>query len=237
MYDPDFDETFNKGTKDTKWWDGGEPLWVTARKQGLKSAVFFWPGSESVIRGLRPNIYKEYNENVPFQTRVDTVVQWLSNEIDLALLYFHEPDSTGHKFGPNSPEVKAKVMEMDNVLGYIVKELDRADLTSRVNVIVTSDHGMTEIDYAARHIDLSEYIDMESIEHIPTYGPISNILPKHNMNDILLKNLSGIPHLQVYHRESIPERWHYKNNRRILPILAVADEGWVIVKVKHAPCF
>jgi predicted AlkP superfamily pyrophosphatase or phosphodiesterase len=232
MYDPEFDEFFNKRTKDTKWWDGGEPIWVTARKQGLKSAAFFWVGSETKIRGFRPNFYVPYNESIPFKNRVDTVLQWFANDVDLALLYFNEPDSTGHKFGPNSPEVRAKVKEMDDIVGYIVDKFNENKLWNTVNVIITSDHGMAEIDYAHKHVDLMDYIDMSAVDKIPTYGPSCNILPKAGMEMEIINNLTNVLHIKVYKKDDIPERWHYRNHRRILPVLVVAEEGWLVLKVK-----
>ncbi len=36
-------------------WYGGTPLWVLAEKQGMRSACFFWPGSEAEIDGSRPS--------------------------------------------------------------------------------------------------------------------------------------------------------------------------------------
>ena len=236
MYDPEFDEYFNIGTKDTKWWDGGEPVWVTAGKQGLKTAVFFWPGSETEIHGFRPNISHVYNRSIPYKYRVDTVVEWLSSDVDLALLYFNEPDTTGHKYGPNSPEVRDKVKEMDGILGYLVEEFDSKKLWSSVDVLVVSDHGMAKVDFTNKHIDLSDYIDMDAIDKIPTTGPVANILPNEGMENELINNLTNVPHITVYRKEDIPERWHYRNHRRILPVLVVADEGWVIVKVGSVTC-
>ncbi|XP_045196837.2 bis(5'-adenosyl)-triphosphatase enpp4-like [Mercenaria mercenaria] len=233
MYDQEFDETFNYKTIDTKWWDGGEPVWITAGKQGKKTGIYFWHGSETEIQGLRPDFYYAYNRSVPFKERVDTVVQWLSNstfDIDLAMLYFYQPDRTGHLYGPNSSEVISKVEEMDAILGYLVRELDKTEMLDKINIIVTSDHGMAEIDYTNRRIDVSDYIDMTAILHIPAAGPVANILPKANMIETVFQNLSRAPHMKVYRKEEIPNRWHYKNHRRVLPILAVADEGWMIVK-------
>ena len=37
-------------------WYGGTPLWVLAEKQGMRSACFFWPGSEAEIDGGGPPI-------------------------------------------------------------------------------------------------------------------------------------------------------------------------------------
>ncbi len=33
----------------------GEPIWVTAERQQVRSAVSFWPGEEAPIGGLRPH--------------------------------------------------------------------------------------------------------------------------------------------------------------------------------------
>lgn len=51
------------------------------------------------------------------------------------------------------------------------------------------------------------------------------------MDKQLLEALSGIEHMQVMLREDIPERFHLKNNRRVMPLFAMADEGWTITDV------
>jgi predicted AlkP superfamily pyrophosphatase or phosphodiesterase len=49
MYDPWFDAEFHisdsAAVTDGRWW-GGEPLWVTAEKQGQRAAPFLWPGGD-----------------------------------------------------------------------------------------------------------------------------------------------------------------------------------------------
>ena len=37
MYDPTRDATFGMASKESFWWDGGEPVWVTAEKHGKSS--------------------------------------------------------------------------------------------------------------------------------------------------------------------------------------------------------
>ena len=75
MYDPVFNEKFRLSNTESKWWNGGEPIWVTARKHNLKSATYFWPGSEAEIRGYRPNIWLVYNQSHPFISRIDKVIE------------------------------------------------------------------------------------------------------------------------------------------------------------------
>ena len=235
MYDPVFNETFHYlRTKSSKWWDGGYPLWNLVQKHGLRSGVYYWPGSEFENHGLRPNIWRVYNESVPFRTRVDSVVDWLTNTshgVDLALLYFHEPDFTGHRYRQESQEVLDKVAEMDGVLGYIVEKFVSNNLWDTVNLVVTSDHGMVDIDPINKSIDLASLIDISAIDIMNDFGPITHIKAVAGREDELYNNMSRIAHMQVFKKQDIPDYWHYKNNRRILPILGVADEGWSILKV------
>lgn len=236
MYDPGFNETFTMRTKDPKWWNGGEPIWVTVRKHAKNSATFFWPGSETKIRGYYPNIWKAYDESIPFTTRVDTVIKWLTDPChvtNMALLYFHEPDKTGHEFGPDSVEVKKKVTEMDGILGYIMEQFDKNDLWKSVNVIITSDHGMTEIDFKNKVVDISDYVNMNNVKTVDS-GPIMQIIPygnSANLKDEIYGNLTGKSNFTIYKKENIPDFWHYKNNRRVMPLFAVADEGWSLTTV------
>jgi len=38
-------------------WYGGTPLWVLANGQAMRSACFFWPGSEAEIQGKTPQLF------------------------------------------------------------------------------------------------------------------------------------------------------------------------------------
>ena len=177
-----------------------------------------------------------YNQSVPFRPRVDTVTDWLSDnsyDIDLAMLYFHEPDYTGHMYGPSSKQVLDKVTYMDEILGYIFQKFNETDLWNKVNLIVTSDHGMTDINPQTRSVDLSQHVDISAIDIMPDEGPIFHIQAVAGREDELFHNLTSLPHMRVFKKENIPDDWHYKNNRRILPILGVADEGWVVFKVNY----
>ncbi|XP_046561055.1 glycerophosphocholine cholinephosphodiesterase ENPP6-like [Haliotis rubra] len=233
MYDPVFNASFNLGTKETRWWNGGEPLWVTAKKQGLKAGTYFWPGSEAEIQGVRPDYWYPYTDNTPYKERIDTVVDWFKNQnIQLATLYYPEPDKTGHSFGPESQEVRDKVMYMDEILGYLVQKMKENDLENEVNVIVTSDHGMVEVDNINKVVDITDYVDMTKVDRVPIYGPMMHILPVEGQDDAIIQSLAGVEHITVYKKEDVPERLHYQDNRRIMPIIIIADEGWQLTTNK-----
>ena len=81
FYDAAIGRTFTVSdtavTHDPRWW-GGEPLWLTVERQGKKSASFFWVGSDIKIGGRLPTWYRTYDGRVPNRTRVQTVLEWLS---------------------------------------------------------------------------------------------------------------------------------------------------------------
>lgn len=51
---------------------------------------------------------------------------------------------------------------------------------------------------------------------------------------VILKKLRAIPHSNVYRRDEIPERWHYKRNRRIPDLLVVPEIGFVVVSFRYS---
>jgi len=131
FYRNDFDASYSMRDRNTvidgKWY-GAEPIWLTAERQGVKSATFFWVGSEAEINGFRPSIYKNYDGNIPFSDRIDTVFDWFmlphENRPQLCMLYFSEPDHLGHIWGPESTQVDSSIIEMDKLLGSIIYKIN-----------------------------------------------------------------------------------------------------------------
>ena len=102
---------------------GGEPIWVTAQRQGVLAGVTYWVGSDFEIGGGRPKYYLPYNEFlIPFRDRIKRTVELLSYPEErrphLVMIYFSEPDHTGHSYGPFSPETRILGMEVaEKLLG------------------------------------------------------------------------------------------------------------------------
>lgn len=229
MYDPEFDEFFSMRSHETKWWDAGEPLWITARKRGLTSGTIFWPGSEAQIQGMHPNKWYKYNESITFDQRIDIAINMLKNDnFNFVTTYFHEPDRTGHIYGPNSREIEDMVMEMDTLLGTILNKLIANGLQDKVNLILVSDHGMTEVDYVNRLVEIYSLVDKSQIQLTVDSGPIMHVLPAEGQADAVLSAINSHSHFTAYRKSDIPDRFHYQNNRRIMPIFVLANEGWSI---------
>lgn len=236
MFDPEFNEFFgigegSAGAKDGRWWKDGEPIWVTAEKQGRKAACMFWPGSEAEIGGWRPSHWKPYIEKTSMDERVDTVLGWLATpppeRPEFITLYFHHVDAAGHRFGPDSPQVGEAVARVDEAIGRLVNGIRDLGLDSVVNVIVVSDHGMEKIE---RTIALSDYVDLKTVQ-VDFTGAVAGLRPKDGNVEALLAKFQNAQNLfQAYRREAIPARFHFRNHRRIPPVFLVAGEGGYIRK-------
>lgn len=89
-----------------------------------------------------------YDGSRPFEERMDITLKWLTNDThpaNLVFMYFEEPDKQGHAHGPNSPEVKAAVENLDQMLAYFLRQLTELGIQDLVNIMIVSDHGMEEV--------------------------------------------------------------------------------------------
>ncbi len=239
FYDFEFDAVYRISDRDAvenPRWYGGEPIWVTAEKQGVKTASYFWVGSEAPIGGVMPSISKRYEHDFPFEARVDSVLTWFQLPVEqrpqLVLLYFHDPDAVSHSYGPQGAETWKVVGELDQLLGKLIKGLEQLDIYSQLNLIVLSDHGMTATS-PERVIDLTAYADLDGIRQEGD-GPFSFLYNGSKKQLIKVYNqLKKAPHLQVYWKNEIPEHWHYRDNKRIKDMLVVAEDGWSILDINR----
>ncbi len=226
-----FEFTSPRAVADPRWW-GGEPIWVTAQRQGRRAAAFFWPGTEAEIGGIRPTWWRRYDASVPNAERVRQVLEWLSLPPDsapaLVTMYFRDVDWRSHEFGPDAPQTDSAIARVDRDLGALVAGIKARGLAGRVNLVVVSDHGMTAV-APERTIYLDDYLDLAAVEVID-WSPVAALAPAGTADAAeLYRRLKGRhPQLTVYRREEIPERLHYRAHPRIAPVIAIADEGWSI---------
>ena len=242
FYRKDFKESYSMRNRNTvidgKWY-GAEPIWVTAEKQGVNTATYFWVGSEAEISGVRPSIYESYDGSIPFAERVDSVFEWFSlpydNRPQLCMLYFNEPDHLGHVFGPESTPVDSVIIEMDNLLGLIIDKINSCSIRDSLNLIIISDHGMTTIS-KDKFIYLDKYVRGIYDLRVDGSGPVSQLFirpTKSARKKSIFHQLKRIPNMQVYLKEDIPYNFRIVNENTG-DFLLVADEGWSIFKNKKA---
>lgn len=219
---------------------GGEPIWVTAEKQGMKSASLFWVGSEAEIGGVRPSIWKKYQHNMPYEDRIDTVIAWLEKPADvrphLIMWYFDEPDGIGHAAGPDSPEARQTVQYLDSLVGVTMNKLSQLEIADEINFIITSDHGMGNIS-EDKVVMLNEHLDASWIADIQGGNPNWNILAAEGFDDDIEEALQDVEGLNWWRSENVPERLNYGSNPRTLDFTLVADSSWSLFYDKKGSYF
>src|SRR5579859_6197912 len=128
FYDPALKETYSNSYAGTALadgtWYGGTPLWVLAEQQGMRSASFFWVGSEADVQGVRPSYYLRFDGKFPNGKRVEQVLAWLhlppEQRPHFITLYFSDTDNAGHRYGPDSQQVAEAVHELDGEIGKLM---------------------------------------------------------------------------------------------------------------------
>ncbi|XP_025065365.1 bis(5'-adenosyl)-triphosphatase ENPP4 isoform X3 [Alligator sinensis] len=234
MYDAETKKKFSPPhDSDPFWWNEATPIWITNQQQENRtSAAAMWPGTDVKINNTTPHFFMKYNVSVSFVERMEKIVTWLNSSnppVSFATLYWEEPDASGHKYGPEDTENMRKVLEqVDDHIGFLIAKLKAFGLWDNINIIITSDHGMTQCSQE-KIIKLDKCIGRDNYTLVDT-TPVAAILPRSNKTYVynLLKNCST--RMKVYLKEDIPDRFHYHHNNRIQPIILVADEGWTIVQ-------
>ena len=148
----------------------------------------------------------------------------------------------------------------------LMSGLKSKGLLEKVNVIITSDHGMTPV---IKNVDISNIIPKNSLFHsklfypapydnrvkseeigkisknvsssmfpsdIQTveFGPILSLFIENGTNERKLEILENLKKevtgsARVYLKENIPRRFRYSFHRRIPDIVAIANEGVILV--------
>lgn len=216
--------------RDPRWW-GGEPIWLTAELQGVRSAAMFWVGSEAPIGGRHPADWKPYQHGMPAPDRVDTVLSWLARPVGsrprLVTLYFHHVDAAGHEFGPDAAETDSAIALVDAALARLVRGLDSLGLARETNLVIVSDHGMAATS-RDRVVLLDELVYLDAVD-VVDWSPVAQIWPRPGVDpDTLAARLDAHPHLRAWTRATLPARWELGQSQRTPPVLALADEGWTI---------
>ena len=220
-------------------WYGGVPLWSLAESQGMRTACFFWPGSEAEIAGQRPAYYMHFDDKIDPEARIHQVIEWLkmpeAERPHFITLYFSSPDHEGHKFGPGAPETRDAVLRVDGYIGQLKSELNKLGLP--IDLVVVSDHGMAKIE--GGWITLDEYADLSGFE---TDGALLYGKTEADKQRVYeqLKKASG--KFLVYRLKDVPPELNFNLNERtgdpvVIPTgpYAVRAHGPQAGKPDHPP--
>uniref|UniRef100_A0A673TPM5 Ectonucleotide pyrophosphatase/phosphodiesterase family member 3 n=1 Tax=Suricata suricatta TaxID=37032 RepID=A0A673TPM5_SURSU len=245
MYDVTLNRNFSLSSKEKDnpaWWQG-QPIWLTAMYQGLKTGSFFWPGSDVAINDSFPSVYMSYNRSISYEQRVSTLLKWLdlpkAERPAFYTIYIEEPDSAGHNNGPVSAGVIQALQSVDKIFGMLMEGLKQRNLDNCVNIILLADHGMDQT-----YCDKIEYMTdyFPRINFYMYEGPAPRIRT-HNIpqdfytfnSEEIVRNLScrkPDQHFKPYLTPDLPKRLHFAKNIRIDKVHLLVDRQWLAVRSK-----
>ncbi len=237
FYDRKLDLTYeirNRAMVESPAFYNGTPLWVLADQHQMVSASMFWVGSEAPIKQTYPTYYYKYNGKISHADRVNQVIEWLQlpehKRPHFITLYFSKIDDLGHRYGPNSNEIKEGVLEMDSTIGALVQRVHQLNLP--VNIIVVSDHGMLEVDNQ-QVIYLEDMLpkDMRVTPSFPAMVYSADSARIDSLYHVLKQDTTRY---HVYLKNNIPKRFHYtKNLARIGDLVIMPKPPYTFGKRKH----
>ena len=224
FYDPAMNASFDlKNAKNNGAFYGGTPLWVLAEKAGMRTASYFWPGTEAPVQGIQPTYWKEFDAKVPNETRLAQVIDWFrlpkSERPHFVTLYIDELDVVSHKYGPEAQETREAVGRMDALVGKIVEGVKSTGVP--IDVFIVSDHGMITIQDWINVYRMGDFTGIKvatSTTMVSFYAPDRALLER---TYAALKDKD--PRLPVYWRDQTPEHLQFRGNPRIGDFVMLAN--------------
>ena len=216
FYDPVRKQTYkytDSATNSDGSWYGGTPLWSLAEQQGMRSAVFMWPGSEAEVAGHRPSSYARFEDQLDGHVGIGQIMTWLKlppeQRPHLIAFYLPTTDHAGHWYGPDSVQETEAVHTVDKLMGEMRKQLDATGLP--VDLVVVADHGMVVNDN--NWIQWDQYADLSHTNVVDwAMHPESEAETEKVYQGFLAH---PDPRFNVYRRKDVPAYLHYSASPRI----------------------
>jgi predicted AlkP superfamily pyrophosphatase or phosphodiesterase len=208
-------------------WLEAEPIWVAAERQGLRTATFFWVGSDTDWHGVGATYRRTpFDEAVPESEKVDQILAWLDlpeeEAPSLILSWWHGCDGVGHKWGPEDRRVAEQLERQDRELARLFDGLDQRSAWSDTTLMLVSDHGMVEAD---RAIDLKSVLAKGGVEAaVVNGGGMAHIyLQRYSERSRALEILGDLPAVRAYAAELLPLRLRAYHPSRTGHIVVLAE--------------
>ena len=221
----------NKETRADSRYYGGDPVWLTAKHQGVKTATVFWVGSDVAVKGEYPTYWRDYQtEQLDFESRVDEIIRLLSlpeqDRPHLVMAYFEEPDRSGHDNGPMHRNTRLAVENMDLLLSKLWARIQLLPFADKVNFIVTGDHGMASVD-SKRFVDIDDVLPKRWYERFCNDYPTLIYASAPQYIDSICDALQRVDHIRAWKRADIPAYLGYGTDKNMGDVVVLPDVGWL----------
>lgn len=234
FWDREHGVEFSLGNKDTRskgYYYGGDPVWLTAKHQGVKTATVFWVGSDVAIQGEHPTYWLDYQtQQIGYEERVDEILRLLrlpeKDRPHLVMAYFEEPDRSGHNYGPMNRLTRRAIEDMDLLLSKMWARIQLLPIASQVNLIITGDHGMTSVD-PKRFVDIDDVLPKHWYERFCNDYPTLIYASAPQYVDSICDALQHVDHIRAWKKADIPAYLGYGTNKNMGDVVVLPDVGWL----------
>ncbi|MCB1692191.1 MAG: alkaline phosphatase family protein [Pseudomonadales bacterium] len=189
-------------------WIAAEPVWITAERQGVKAATYFWVGSETDWHGqgqhYRIAPFDAYRDEAD---KVAQIIAWIdlppADRPGLIMSYWSGADGTAHIKGPDHPDVNEAIAGQDRNLQTLMQAIDERQLWPSTTLLLVSDHGMTEVNES---VEIKSAIEDAGLGVRVFGGNAVQHLFIDNADDEpkLMQILDAAPHVRAFEGEAIP---------------------------------
>ncbi|MGA1371038.1 MAG: ectonucleotide pyrophosphatase/phosphodiesterase [Pseudomonadales bacterium] len=215
---------------DANWLDA-EPLWIAAERQGVPAATYFWVGSETDWRG-RGTRFREapFDGDRPESAKVDQILAWLalseSERPRLIMSYWAGADGAGHRYGPDSVEVREALQAQDRELARLLEALDARHVWAHTTLLIVSDHGMM---VRGDSLELRAALEAAGIE-AEVFGATTAHVFLRDLADLERANTvaRALEHVRVYPRERLPPELRLNHPTRTGDLVVLADAPYTL---------
>jgi hypothetical protein len=220
-----------------------EPIWITAKRQGVRTLVYDWPLSYAQAGPARDDYFFDKFDSKPSdRERLDHLLDtWRRDKnpqpLRLLMGYIKQPDAVGHKFGPGSAEILTAVEQTDGNLQHFLHDAERVFNSNRVRgsqlyLVLTSDHGMAPVQTMVNLDKLFDAPPPRAVQrsnngtftmlHLDQVPPAERAALQANM----LRDLRRWDFLSVYTRDTLPEEWGLTHPTRVGEIVILLRPGY-----------
>ena len=201
---------------DARWLEA-EPLWVAAERQGVRSAVLFWVGSETDWHGVSPSWrVAPFDASLGEDAKVDRLLAWLDlpepKRPHLLMSWWHGADRAGHRAGPDDPAVAAALAGQDAALARLLAGIDARGLWPHTTLLVVSDHGMAR---AGPAHDAAAVLAAAGVAaRVASGGGVAHVyLEDPGALEAARAALDALPGVEAFARDALPERLRARHRR------------------------
>ena len=230
-----------------------EPIWLTAQRQGVQTAVFDWPLSFAQKGRVRTEIFLDrFDPGIPDEQRLERVLDGWKSTIEkpssvalhLVMGYIVATDKPGHVYGPDSMEIVRELTAVDAALAdFCTRAIEiwkqqRHTPNDRLFFVFSTDHGMSPMRVIVSFDRLLGLAPNSPDYHLTTTGNVGHIFlnskkypPDSDAREAKLRELqqrviSTVPDFRAYLRHEIPTKFGYSHPTRTGDLVVILPSGY-----------